>query len=84
MLRFGNQIRLAPNDRNRLRTLCGGRDPGAIQTVAEYNAFIDAQLATLPENTATWRLAKYCLRQLRVDEDCDPGTARMVPSDCAA
>lgn len=36
------------------------------------NAFIDAQLATLPESTAEWRLAKWLLRQLREDDDGIP------------
>lgn len=84
MIRFGNQIRLAPNDRKRLRLLCGGRDPGAIQTVAEYNAFIDVQLATLPESTAEWRLAKWLLRQLRADDEGVPGSAAFASSDRAA
>lgn len=35
MIRFGNQIRLAPNDRKRLMLLNGGRDPNSVQTVAE-------------------------------------------------
>ena len=84
MIRFGTQIRLSTNDRDRLRMLCGGREPGAIRTVSEYNAFIDSQLATLPETTAEWRLAKWLLHQLRADDEGVPASGGFASSDRAA
>ncbi len=65
MVRFGNQIRLAATDRERLRLLCDTSPPDGIETVTEYNAFIDEQIARKSDVTAEERLAKYLLGQLK-------------------
>lgn len=65
MVRFGNQIRLAATDRERLRLLCDHAPPEGMNTVAAYNAFIDQQIACKSDATAEERLAKYLLGQLR-------------------
>jgi len=68
MIQLGDQIRLAEQDRARLRILCGGREPGPIRTVAEYNAFIDEQMGLMPVATAADRLAKWLLGDLRISD----------------
>lgn len=65
MIRYGCKIRLASKDVERLRFLCSGREPPHIQTVAELNSFVDAQLKIQPENTAQERLVKYMLAHQR-------------------
>ena len=61
MIRYGSKIRLASKDIERLRFLCSGREPPPIQTVAELNSFVEAQLRIQPEITAEERLLKYML-----------------------
>jgi len=65
MLRLGDRIMLASEDRERLQRLSGQPDPGRSLSVAAYTAYLQRALAGMPERTADERLMKFCVNRLQ-------------------
>lgn len=67
MLVLGNQIRLARNEVKRLQLLTGVA-PGQIETVEDYNNFLDSQIARFNSKGAEDQALRFMIARQKVKQ----------------